>query len=112
MVVYGAVAIEASSEILLPRFLRFVGDASYSIYLSHVLVISAIGRFWAKFFIPGKMDNVLVMIVMACVALSVGIGSYLTMERLLPSIFRRLGTMLFRSQSASEKPRTVSFFGV
>ncbi len=93
---YGAVTIEASSTIVFPKFLRFIGDASYSIYLSHVLVISAIGRLWAIFFIPGKMDNVLVLIVMACAALSVGITSYLAIERPISSIFKRAGMKLFR----------------
>ena len=92
---YGAVAIEASSTIVFPKFLRFIGDASYSIYLSHVFVISAIGRLWSMFFIPGKMDNILVLITMAGLALLAGAGTYLFIERPISSIFKRAGMKLF-----------------
>jgi peptidoglycan/LPS O-acetylase OafA/YrhL len=95
MVTYGAVAIEASSSMLFPRFLRFIGDASYSIYLSHVLVISAIGRLWAMVSIPGRMDNIFVLIVMTGSALLVGISTYLMIERQTSSFFKRAGTKLF-----------------
>jgi peptidoglycan/LPS O-acetylase OafA/YrhL len=96
MIAYGAVALEASSSILFPRFLRFIGDASYSIYLSHVLVISAIGRLWAAVSMPGRMDNILVMIAMTGSALLVGIGTYLIIERQISSFFRQAGIKLFR----------------
>jgi exopolysaccharide production protein ExoZ len=109
VVVYGAVAVEVSSSILFPRFLRFIGDASYSIYLSHVLVISAIGRLWATVSSPGKMDNILALIAMTGSALLVGIGSYLILEKRISSVFRKAGMKLFRSGN----PRTeqVSFSG-
>ena len=44
MIVYGLVGIETKSKQTAPYWLVALGDASYSTYLSHVLVLSAIGR--------------------------------------------------------------------
>lgn len=41
LIVYGSVALEARWGTVFPRWLRFVGDMSYSVYLSHMLVLSA-----------------------------------------------------------------------
>ncbi|MBP1696418.1 MAG: putative acyltransferase [Deltaproteobacteria bacterium] len=96
LMVYGAVTMELSSNIVFPRWVRFLGDASYSIFLSHAIVLLPIGRLWGMFPIPGKMDNIFVMIIMTGLALLVGIGSYLIIERRISSFLKRAGTMLFR----------------
>jgi exopolysaccharide production protein ExoZ len=104
--VYGAVTMELSSNIVFPRSVRFLGDASYSTFLSHAIILLAIGRFWgAFFFFPGKIDNLLVILVMIVMALSVGIGSYLTIERWLSSLFQRIGMRVFRFDSAKFQER-------
>jgi peptidoglycan/LPS O-acetylase OafA/YrhL len=96
LMLYGAVSMELSSNIVLPRWIRFLGDASYSIFLSHAIVLLAIGRLWGMFLsLPGKIDNILIIVTMAVVALCVGVVSYLTIERLLSSTFQRIGTILF-----------------
>jgi peptidoglycan/LPS O-acetylase OafA/YrhL len=45
--VLSAVLAEKRFNIVAPTMVRVMGDASYSTYLSHVLVISAVGRMWA-----------------------------------------------------------------
>jgi peptidoglycan/LPS O-acetylase OafA/YrhL len=106
LIVYGAVTMELSSNIVFPRLVRFLGDASYSTFLSHAIVLLAIGRLWgALFSLPGKIDNLLVMLVMISAALSVGIGSYLTIERRLSSLFQRIGMRLFRFDLAKSQER-------
>ena len=47
MIVYGLVGIEIKTKQTAPYWLVALGDASYSTYLSHVLVLSAIGRVFA-----------------------------------------------------------------
>lgn len=47
LLVLGAVTAEAGSRMRAPRWLRAIGDSSYSLYLSHVFVVSAAGRAWA-----------------------------------------------------------------
>jgi peptidoglycan/LPS O-acetylase OafA/YrhL len=93
---------------MFPGWICFLGDASYSIFLSHAIVLLPIGRFWGMFFsIPGKMDNLFVMITMTGLALSVGIGGYLIIERQISSFLKRAGTMLFRLPQPTP-PRTAT----
>jgi exopolysaccharide production protein ExoZ len=50
LLVLGAVVSESTLKTVLPKIILSVGDSSYSLYLSHVLVISALGRLW--FYLP------------------------------------------------------------
>lgn len=52
LVVAGAVIIEKNRSVPLVPALALLGDASYSIYLTHTLTISAIGKFKAYFNAP------------------------------------------------------------
>jgi exopolysaccharide production protein ExoZ len=79
-VVHGAVAIERGGRILLPRFLGGIGEAAYSIYLSHILVISAVGRLWTPVAQPGLGDNVFIAIIMVAAALGFGFGCHHFLE--------------------------------
>lgn len=47
LIVYGLVGIETKHKQTAPDWLVALGNASYSTYLSHVLVLSAIGRMFA-----------------------------------------------------------------
>ena len=47
LIVYGLVGIEIRNKQTAPDWLVVLGNASYSTYLSHVLVLSAIGRMFA-----------------------------------------------------------------
>jgi peptidoglycan/LPS O-acetylase OafA/YrhL len=90
LVVYGAVALEIDSARLFPRFLNFVGDASYSIYLSHVLVLSVIGRAWNVFSMRGPFDNIIMILFAVIVVIIFGRGSYRIVEVPILSFTRRL----------------------
>lgn len=46
-------------------FLRVIGDASYSIYLTHMVTMSAIGQGWRRFLGGGMPGNTLLFIVFA-----------------------------------------------
>ncbi|MGV8959617.1 MAG: acyltransferase family protein [Stenotrophomonas sp.] len=46
LLVLGAVRWEHARPLKLPSFLLTIGNSSYSLYLSHVFVISVLGRFW------------------------------------------------------------------
>lgn len=45
----GCVGLEAQNRMRIPLWLTRLGDSSYSLYLTHIFVISAIGRMWATF---------------------------------------------------------------
>ena len=44
--VYSVARLEQLNQFSLPKPLQFLNDISYTVYLSHVLVLSAIGRLW------------------------------------------------------------------
>ena len=81
LVVAGAVMIERLGGVPNIRGLHFLGNASYSLYLSHTIVLSIVGQFWRRFplgLFPGGL------LVFACIsvasAIAVGILIYLYVE--------------------------------
>lgn len=75
----------------LPRIapLEWIGNASYSIYLSHVLVISVAGRAWAMLEIGGAFAHALFLLGTAAAVIAVGIGSYRFLEKPVLKALRR-----------------------
>lgn len=93
LVVLGAVTAEAAACIRVPRCLSAIGDSSYSLYLSHVFVISAAGRAWAWSGLNQawwQHAGFLALAVVACIAAG------LVSHRLLEQPLLRLGGHLFR----------------
>lgn len=46
LLVLSVLTLEKLSKFIVPKSMQFIGDISYTVYLSHVLVLSAIGRLW------------------------------------------------------------------
>lgn len=46
LLVHGVVSLEKQGRLKYPEFVLKLGDASYTLYLSHLLVLSAVGRLW------------------------------------------------------------------
>ena len=67
-----------------------VGDASYSIYLSHILTLSASGRVWSMFSTDDFSDNVIMIPVLLFLVLIAGFISYRTVEKPLLKLTRRI----------------------
>ena len=79
-----AVLAEQRGVLAIPRFLSDLGDHSYTIYLSHVLVLSAGGRLWAV--LPPDLtgwagSSALAVILMLAGVLVWGRIGYLLIER-------------------------------
>ena len=68
IVIAGLVGIEISGSIASPRWLFFLGNASYAIYLIHGPVISAISGILVSFELPWIANITL------CAALGLGAG--------------------------------------
>jgi len=66
---------------LLHRSLMFTGNFSYSIYLTHVLTISAIARIWSFFASDGIIDNIIMIPVIFGLTLFAGYLSYRIFEK-------------------------------
>jgi exopolysaccharide production protein ExoZ len=75
---------------VLPSALIHVGNASYSIYLSHLFTINVVGRIWAVFAVNQTHDNFIVLPIMLAVTIFVGFVSYWLVEIPLLRLSRRL----------------------
>lgn len=62
MVFFGVVFLEKNHDIRWPRPLVALGDASYSLYLSHVLIISALGRLYRALGLTSVMPGLVLII--------------------------------------------------
>jgi peptidoglycan/LPS O-acetylase OafA/YrhL len=81
LIVYGLVGIEVKNELTAPHWLVALGNASYSTYLSHVLVLSAIGRMFAAMPNHNFYSEAAFVIVSIIIANVIGLVSYSLIER-------------------------------
>jgi len=98
--VAGAVTWETQGHLRLPAFIMRMGDYSYSLYLSHIFVISAFGRLWAEV-LPtsgwaGHITFVSVAIFACCY---LGDLVYIHVERPLQALPLKLGDRRGRRSS-------------
>jgi exopolysaccharide production protein ExoZ len=96
LIVLGAIALDQS----VPKLVRLLGDASYSIYLSHIFTIPAVLRVLA----PG-IDNAYagILVGTACACLC-GVLGYFALERPLLRYLHRVFPGARRSAVQSETP--------
>jgi peptidoglycan/LPS O-acetylase OafA/YrhL len=95
LMVYGAVASEFKGRLYFPPWLNAIGDASYSIYLSHVLVLSVLGRVWYQFGQEGLYDNYLVFAFMILLVIVYGYLSFRYIEKPIIRSFRKYRAKIF-----------------
>ncbi|MEM9180413.1 MAG: acyltransferase [Pseudomonadota bacterium] len=91
LLVYAAVALEQHARLgdFIPHWLVRIGDWSYSLYLCHLLVISAFARlFYPRFASAGMFDNLLFLGFAASAAILVSALSFYLFERPVLSISR------------------------
>ena len=67
-----------------------VGDASYSIYLSHILTLNVVGRVWSIFSTNEIYDNIVMIPVILILTITAGFISYIVVEKPLLNISRRV----------------------
>ena len=94
LILYGAVAIETTGRFSAPRWAQRLGDASYSLYLTHLLTLSALGRIWALIAAPGRWDNAIVLPLIAGAAIAGAYLTYLLVERPLFARARKAGPLI------------------
>lgn len=92
--IYGLVGLEAKGHHF-DRFFRWVGDQSYSLYLTHLLTLSVLGRVWAAFAGPGPWDNFIALPALMAGALLCGWLCYWLVERPLVRWSHQLRKRLF-----------------
>lgn len=67
-----------------------IGDASYSIYLSHILTLSAVGRVWKIFSTDSTWDNYVMIPILFIASIIVGMLSYRYIEKPLLAYTRKV----------------------
>lgn len=91
LILYGAITLERQGRLSLPPGFNRLGDASYSIYLSHILVLSAAGSLWTLFPTPASFHHVLVLMAMVGGVIFIGRLSFRYLESPLLKKFRDWG---------------------
>ncbi len=98
LALYAALLYERNHDAIMPSWICKIGDASYSVYLSHVLVLSVVGRFWFIFAVEGYWDNILMLLVMLISVLIFAQVSYRYIERVMLDKTRLLEKYVFPSK--------------
>lgn len=91
LIILGAVHLEREGKLKIPGFLSLLGDWSYSLYLSHFLVLLALKRIWqmADGYLPeplkwaaeGMADNIAFIIISLVGCIMAAAISYYVIER-------------------------------
>lgn len=81
LIVYGVTALEAKGSLVLPARLQSLGDASYSIYLSHVPILTLLGRVWSWFSSRDLLNHLVALSLMLSAVIWFGIFSYRLIEK-------------------------------
>jgi exopolysaccharide production protein ExoZ len=92
LIIYGAVGMELAGKLTTPRWLAFLGDASYSTYLTHMYMLWLIADAWlpsSNSLMPSAWVKTLIGVV-ACTA--AGVTCHLLVERPLLRASQKLLT--------------------
>jgi peptidoglycan/LPS O-acetylase OafA/YrhL len=74
---------------ILHNFLIQSGNASYSIYLSHLFTINVVGRVWSIVAVDGVFDNIIALLIAFILVLIAGFISYWYIETPLLKLSRK-----------------------
>ena len=92
MIVIGALSLESCCTPRDKGILELLGDASYSIYLTHIVTLGALRVFWnmAGLTKPGLLAAVTFICVAMLVCTAVGVAAYVGLEAPITRAARRL----------------------
>jgi exopolysaccharide production protein ExoZ len=106
LIVYGVASLEAAGRFREFRPLTWLGDWSYALYLSHILVFAAVRRV-LPVGEPGMGDNILYIALALPAALITAALTYQFFERPLMRLFGRARAGLFGRSNDGLKPQPV-----
>lgn len=89
LIVFSIINAERNGFVL-SSLLVSIGDASYSIYLSHILTLSAVGRIWRIFSVDATWDNFIMIPILISAVIIVGMLSYRYVEKPFLTYSRRI----------------------
>jgi exopolysaccharide production protein ExoZ len=101
LLVYGAAGVEIGAGLRAPRWIAAIGDWSYSLYLSHLLVIAALAHLWMRFAQPGVADNLLMVGLMFGIPIAVAAAAYHGFEQPIVRLAHSARARLFGTKPVS-----------
>lgn len=105
LIVTGSAALESKQQIHLPSPLIFLGDASYSIYLTHALFINICTLVLTKFDLMTRFGPTLPLLLLAVFSITGGCLVYLIVEKpLLSFINKQMAQPKSLSENLSSSP--------
>ncbi|WP_421792456.1 acyltransferase family protein [Hyphobacterium sp.] len=90
LIVAGIAGLEQRGQLRFPDWSQRIGDWSYSLYLSHVLVIVTLTHLWLPRAMPGPIDNLALIFAMLAGSLIVSALAYYVYERPALALGKRL----------------------
>jgi len=91
ILIYGLVVLELRQRWIMPRVLQYLGNASFSIYLWHVLVFRTVAEAFARLGWVGVVSPAVLIVLMVAIGLAFGLLSYHVLEK---PLLRVLGQRL------------------
>lgn len=101
LVVASIAALDLRSTVPLNRTLLLLGNASYAIYLTHLFPLGAVRKVWPMMPAMVQQSDVLLLLSAALLALAVGVGFYLYVERPLVKLAKSAAHRLARARIAA-----------
>lgn len=94
IIVFCALELE-KKQVFFNGFLMKIGDASYSIYLSHVLVLNVVGKLLVSFNFQGILFEFLMAVIMFFLAIIFGILNFKFVEKPLILMLKKIQNKIF-----------------
>ncbi|VIO65770.1 hypothetical protein CI1B_08770 [Bradyrhizobium ivorense] len=105
LIMVGAIAAERSFRIRDIGWLRLLGDASYSIYLTHALTLFVVRRLFLRLPLEGVLQFASFAIFAAAASLLVGFVVYFKIERPMTRWLRSRFLTVFAVERGGTRPR-------
>jgi exopolysaccharide production protein ExoZ len=96
LMLLGAAELERSSHFTVPRWLSFLGDASYSLYLSNFMVVATSAKIFYRLDQHLHLPIAVWMLLMAVLAVLTGCISYVWIEKPILRLLGRSGKPTMR----------------
>jgi exopolysaccharide production protein ExoZ len=88
LIMVGVIGAERAGLLHAPRWLIFLGDASYSIYLVHFPALSVLAKLVQKLRLDGWVSSPVLFCLLTATSVVVGCAFHLAVERPLLNLFR------------------------
>ena len=95
LLVLGLVSLEQDNRWTMPGWMVWLGDISYTLYLSHLIVISTLARIWSRVVMNGPLDNLAFILVMSLAPVIVAHLAYRFFEKPVLAWSKQLGRRWF-----------------